>query len=253
MPLHDWTRVEDSTFHDFHSAWIIHLKEALNGGALPPGYYAMAEQHVGRRIADVLALHASDPEVAPSPPEPAADRTVAVAEAPPRTRETFVLTPTPKGKRRTLTIRHTTGHRIIALVEVLAPSNKSSAHDVGEFVGKVVSALRSGIHVVCLDLLPPGAHDPDGIDGAVADVFAAEPGARPEDRPLTFVSYAAASPPKAYLDRLAVGDELPPTPLFLSVKRYVELPLAPTYDAASRGMPAFWREVIEGRRSLNGQ
>jgi hypothetical protein len=30
MPVHDWTRVSAATFHDFHGAWIVHLKETLN-------------------------------------------------------------------------------------------------------------------------------------------------------------------------------------------------------------------------------
>jgi hypothetical protein len=31
MPMHDWTRVSAGTYHDFHNAWITHIKEALNG------------------------------------------------------------------------------------------------------------------------------------------------------------------------------------------------------------------------------
>ena len=50
MPVHDWTRVDAGIFHDFHNAWITHLKEALNEGLLPDGYYAQAEQHAGRLI-----------------------------------------------------------------------------------------------------------------------------------------------------------------------------------------------------------
>lgn len=42
MGIHDWTRVASGTVHDFHSGWILHLKEALNEGILPPDYYAMA-------------------------------------------------------------------------------------------------------------------------------------------------------------------------------------------------------------------
>src|SRR5260370_16145697 len=123
MNLHDWTRVDDSTFHDFHTSWITHLKETLNG-ILPPGYYAKAEQHIGRKVGDVLALHASDPERFPATPEPPEGGTVAVAEAPPKVSRTLVADVEAKGKRRTLTIRHTTGHRIIALVEILSPANK---------------------------------------------------------------------------------------------------------------------------------
>jgi hypothetical protein len=32
MAVHDWTRVDAGTFHAFHTAWITHLSEALNGG-----------------------------------------------------------------------------------------------------------------------------------------------------------------------------------------------------------------------------
>ena len=54
MPVHDWTRVEAGIFHDFHTMWTVLLRNSLNRGVLPPGYYAMAEQHAGRAIADVL-------------------------------------------------------------------------------------------------------------------------------------------------------------------------------------------------------
>ena len=39
-------------------------------------------------------------------------------------------------------------------------------------------------------------------------------------------------------------------PLFLDPDRYIYVPLEATYLAAYRGMPAFWREVLEGRRLL---
>ncbi|HLN33189.1 MAG TPA: hypothetical protein VK395_35995 [Gemmataceae bacterium] len=54
MPVHDWSRVEAGIFHSFHNAWITHLAEALNGGLLPPDYYALGEQHAGRFVTDLL-------------------------------------------------------------------------------------------------------------------------------------------------------------------------------------------------------
>jgi len=36
-------------------------------------------------------------------------------------------------------------------------------------------------------------------------------------------------------------------PLFLNPDRYIYVPLEATYLAAYHGMPAFWREVLEGR------
>ena len=35
------------------------MAEALNGGILPAGFYAMAEQHAGQLIPDVLTLRPS--------------------------------------------------------------------------------------------------------------------------------------------------------------------------------------------------
>src|SRR3954447_22499739 len=95
MPIHDWARVGASTFHAFHTRWITHLSDALNKGVLPPGYYSDPEQHVGRKIADVLALHASDPGRLQPVPAPPKGTALAVAEAPPRVSRSFTLAPSP--------------------------------------------------------------------------------------------------------------------------------------------------------------
>ena len=250
MPIHDWTRVEDGTFHHFHTTWITHLSEALNAGMLPSPYYALAEQHLGRKIADVLALHVSDPEQLRTPPEPPQGGAVAVAEAPPRVSRTLVLIPSASKGRRTLTIRHTSGHRIIGLVEILSPGNKTGSEALAEFVRKAVDALRCGIHLVVVDLLPPGPHDPQGIHAAIMEALSAEAYQLPEPGRLTFAAYSAGSPPVAYLEHPAVGEDVPVLPLFLTSERYINLALAPSYAAAYRGMPSFWREVLEGRRTL---
>jgi hypothetical protein len=43
MPIHDWTKVDDGVFHDFHHEWISRIKHTLNNGVLPRDYYAMAD------------------------------------------------------------------------------------------------------------------------------------------------------------------------------------------------------------------
>jgi hypothetical protein len=246
MPVHDWTRVDDGTFHDFHTSWITHLKEALNAG-LPKGFYAMAEQHAGRRIGDVLALHASAPSHVMPVPEPTGGGAVAVADAPPKVSRTDTLRPSPRGSARTLTIRHASGNRIVALVEIISPSNKASAEKVREFVRKARSALRARVHVVVLDLLPPGKHDPEGIHGAIREAVDGEGYDLPAEKPLTFVSYAAGQETKAYIEHLAIGDEVPEMPLFLTPHRYVRMPLVPSYAAAYRGMAPLVHDALEGR------
>jgi hypothetical protein len=69
--VHDWTRVEAGIFHAFHTSWVGQIQDALNEGLLPPGYYALAEQHVGRPITDVRTLShpAGGRPRSPCPPE----------------------------------------------------------------------------------------------------------------------------------------------------------------------------------------
>ena len=54
MPAHDWTQVDAGLFHDFHHSWIFLVKQHLNNGVLPEGFYAMAEQHAAQPSTPVL-------------------------------------------------------------------------------------------------------------------------------------------------------------------------------------------------------
>ena len=169
MPVHDWTRVDAGIFHAFHVAWIPEIQKALNGGLLPEGYYALAEQHAGRAIADVLTLHASPasrshagaPAVAPG------DGRSRPGRAPPRTRRRHTVEPAARGHRRSLAIRHVSGHRLVALIEIVSPANKDRSRHVEDFADKAVSALELGVHLLLVDLFPPGPHDPSGMHGAI--------------------------------------------------------------------------------------
>lgn len=243
MPVHDWTPVDAGTFHAFHTALITHLSEALNDGLLPAGYYALPEQHGGRLIADVLTL-----QVPPAAPPPAGEGGVAVAETPPRVNRKLSLSPAARGSQRTLAIRHVSGHRIVALVEITSPANKDRAAHVAQFADKAEMAFWHGINLLLVDLFPPGPHDPQGMRGAIWERFDDEPYVLPPNEPLTLGSYVAGPSPVVYLEHLAVGSPLVEMPLFLNPDRYINVPLEPTYLAAYRGMPAFWRGVLEGRQ-----
>jgi hypothetical protein len=245
MPVHDWTRVEAGIFHDFHNAWITEIRNTLNGGLLPRDYYALAEQHAGPFVSDVLTLHASQPNGEP-PPLPPLSGALAVAEAPPMVRRKLTAAETYRERRRTLAIRHVSGHRLVALLEIVSPANKDRSGTVGEFVAKVIEALDFKIHVLLLDLFPPSRHDPRGMHGEVWDYYDERPYDLPVDEPLTAASYAAGPPVKAYLEHLAIGRALPDMPLFLQSDRYIKVPLEATYPAAYRGVPAFRREGKNG-------
>jgi hypothetical protein len=251
MPVHDWTRVDAGIFHDFHNAWLLELANAFNGGLLPPGYYALTEQHAGKYVADLLALHTSTGDQA-LPPLPPDSGGLALAEAPPKVRRKLTSTGSLRRLRRTLAIRHVSGHRLIALIEMVSPANKDRAEHVQELVGKAVTALEQGVHLLQVDLFPPGRHDPGGMHGAVWDHFDNQPYDLPAAEPFTLAAYAAGPAPEVYLEHLAVGDALPEMPLVLCWDRYIRVPLETTYQTAFRGRPAFWRDVLECHHSPNG-
>jgi Protein of unknown function (DUF4058) len=246
MTIHDWTRVSAGTFHDFHTRWLTHLTEALNEGVLPEGYYAQAEQRAGVTLPDVLTLHAGE-----SPGEWTTGNAnglaaLAIAESPPEVEITMEMDDEQvyRLKEKALVIRHSSGHRVVALVEIVSPSNKDRQKHVSDFVDKVWSAVQQEIHFVLIDLLPPGRHDPVGMHGRVWYDIGGSPYQPPEGKPLTLASYNAREMfPKAYVQPLAVGDELIPMPLFLDRDWY--LPLRETYDMAYRGVARNWKKTLE--------
>jgi hypothetical protein len=221
VPIHDWTRVLAGTWHDFHLSWIVAISAALNNGILPSDFYAQAEKTAGSPEADFLAPDVSSPV--------SADAEI----------EAYAL------KRRTLVIRHADDDRIIALIETVSPGNKSSKHALASFVEKAVESLHRGYHLLIVDLFPPGRRGPQGIHGAIWQQIGDELFELPKDEPLTLVAYSAGSTKTAYIEPTAVGRVLIDMPLFLDAETYVNVPLEKTYQAAYRGVPRRWREVLE--------
>ena len=59
-------------------------------------------------------------------------------------------------------------------------------------------------------------------------------------------AYRVEEAPRAYFDRIAVGQQLPDMPIFLTPFHYVNVPLEQTYMESYRGAPERWKQVIEG-------
>ncbi len=244
MPIHDWTRVSAGTYHDFHCTWIPEIKNRLNMGILPPDYYAQVEQVARGVIPDVLTLHEeSGDEVEPGDANPGG---TAVALAPPKVRHTAIMEMDAYSARsREIVIRHSSNDRVIALIEVLSPGNKSSARRFQGTVDKVAGALINGIHVLLIDLFPPAERDPHGMHAALCAEIDAVDYFPPPDKPLTLASYSAGELKTAYVEPVAVGDSLTPMPLFLNPESYVTVPLEESYMAAFRGVPRRWQRVLD--------
>jgi hypothetical protein len=249
MPVHDWTRVEDGIFHDFHVAWIGELRRVLNGGLLPPDCYALAEQIVGDIGPDVIALHA--PQLKRNGSGAAGEKAsltggVAVATAPPKVQMT--LSTQDEGytrRRRTLVIRHTSDHRIIALIEIVSAGHKASRHAFASFLRKALAALEQGIHLLLIDLHPPTPRDAGGLHVALWDELTGKICDLPGGKNLTLAAYAAGPPTTAYVQPIAVGEALPDMPLFLTTEQYINVPLERTYLGAYEGVPRFYRDILE--------
>jgi hypothetical protein len=245
MPIHDWTRVSAGTWHAFHLSWISEIQASLNDGRLPPDYYAQAEQIAGPWGPDVLTLQEPAPPFAEDV-DPTSEGGLAVAIAPPRVRQVEeVELEFYHRRRRTLVIRHSSGDRIIALLEIVSPGNKASQSALRSFVGEAVEAIERGFHLLIVDLFPPTPRDPQGMHAAIWGEIRPTEYELPANERLTLVAYAASNPTRAYIEPTAVGHELIEMPLFLTPERYINVPLEATYQAAYRGVPRRWRDVLE--------
>jgi hypothetical protein len=248
MPVHDWTRVDAGVFHDFHTMWLVFLRNAIRR-VLPAGYYVMTEQKALGYGPDILTL--GRPQ-SPSSNDSGngtgnangADGGISVITAPPKvliSRTSDI--PRNEYKRRWIAVRHISGDRVVAILEVVSPGNKSSEEALRAFTAKAAEFLEHGIHVSVVDLFPPTSRDPDGIHRAIWAERATDYSLM-RDKPLTLVSYVAGKREHAHIQPIAVGDELPDMPLFLTEERYVEVPLEATYSAAFQEVDDRWKAVL---------
>ena len=252
MPIHDWTRVDAGIFHDFHQAWIYEIKQALNRGLLPRGYYALSEQHGAGFQPDVLTLKTGTPAPertnggGPGPDREATGGGVLLAEPRVRVRAESDLSYY-RRKQNVVAVRHVSGDELVAVVEIVSKANKAAEKPFEQFVRKAAELITRDIHLLILDLQPPTSRDPQGIHGAIWGTLTGERYERPADKPLTLAAYESCVAIRAYVEPVAVGDPLIDMPLFLASGTYVPVPLARTYAEAYESVPERWRAVIEAR------
>lgn len=238
MPIHDWPRVEAGDIHDFHLCWVVAIANTLNAGLLPSGYMATLERVTGRPILDVVAHPSHEPNEV-------LEGGIAVAAAPPSARVIAKLERINYAKRADhVVIRHGRG-KVVAIVEILSPGNKSSRATFRSFVEKAADILLQGVNLLVVDLFPPTPRDPKGIHKAIWDELDDEPFEAPPGKPLTVASYLGGDIPTAYVESIGVGDVLPSLPIFLSETRYIPAPLETTYQQAWAVFPAMLKELVE--------
>lgn len=249
MPMHDWTKVDAGIFHHFHQIWSGRIMERLNAGMLPSRYYALIEQATirgdgRRRVPDVLTLEAQADDHA----DPTGGTATALMTRPETAQKYKTDLDAYRKKKNVISIRHVTGDRVVAMIEIVSPGNKSGRMAFRDLVEKIGRLLAQGVHLLIIDPLHPTRRDPRGIHGALLKDLDGTRYQLPKTRPLTFASYEADPADDFYADvkHLAVGDPLPDMPVFLEPNGCVMVPLEETYQSAWQAVPLRWRRVVAG-------
>jgi hypothetical protein len=224
MPIHDWSRVDARVFHAFRHRWIGALCDALNAEVLPEDYFALIETAAGVPVVNILAEPSSSARGEAAGPggevrghSRASDR---------------------------ITLRHEDG-RIIAIVEILSSRDKATDGALRAFVEMIAKTIVQGVHVLVVDLFPPGGYDPQGIHKAIWDELEELDFELAADRPLIVASYDSGPMPVSYVEPVAAGEVLPEMPLFLGQDSYVATPMEATYQAAWEVFPGALKGVVE--------
>ena len=140
----------------------------MNSDLLPQGYYALAEQHAAGldRMSSRSTPKATDVSRRPrmsdgraAPADCCSRRCVQVMA---ETEMEFY-----RRKQDAVVVRHVSGDRMVAVVEVVSPGNKAGRAAARSFVEKAAELLERRIHLLILDLHPPGRRDPQGIHGLI--------------------------------------------------------------------------------------
>jgi hypothetical protein len=212
----------------------------LNGGLLPAGFFAMAEQIVGGPAPDVVSLH-TRPNSRPD--------AGGVAVAPTRPRATFIMPASDESERyarraNRIAIHHELGN-VVAVIEIVSPGNKESRHAIRAFVEKAADLIQQGVNLLLIDLFPPGPRDPQGVHKLIWDEFADQQFELPPGKLLTLAAYQATPTRIAYVEPVAVGEPLPDMALFLQEEQFISVPLEETYQTTWKALPLELRQMLE--------
>lgn len=148
-------------------------------------------------------------------------------------------------KASRVAIHHRLG-RVVAFIEIVSPGNKHDQISLDNFCDKIVEAIRSRVHVLVVDLFPPTRRDPVGIHKQIWDHFEPEEIFEltdPQNRVLA--SYEADGVNTAFIETVAVGEPLPPMPLFIAPGAHILVPLEETYARTWADTPRAVRSLVE--------
>ncbi len=208
MALHNWMRIDEGIFHDFYLSWNAELIRTFNIVLLPKDYYALIEP--SSHTVDV------DHEV----------------------KSTYAAL------ARRITIRRSTDHKEMAIIEIVSPCIKTNQRAFENFVHRAVNLIRQGIHLLVIDILPPSSGKQCETHQAIWAEVANLDHVLSGKKTGVLSSYQAGVVPNVFIEAIAVGDSLAGRPVFRNEDQYMPVPLEETYQKAWETVPEYWREVI---------
>jgi hypothetical protein len=208
---------EPDTWPDFHGTFLMCLRAELNR-ILPKGYVARWDRHVWIDEPESAALQRlGKPDVFVSDavgrdPVPRAESVVAA----PATATLPEVDPRGKPFVKILDVKT---RRVVTVVELLSPANKSSGKDRDAYLAKRQEYLRGGTDLVEMDFLRTGTRPPVEGPRPAADYY--------------IIISRAVDYPRAGIWPLRVQEPLPPIPVPLYPQdEPVWLALRPCMDRA---------------------
>ncbi len=157
--------LEDPAFwRGFHTTFLVYLRKGLKS-RLPKGYYADVEQHIwleGEEPDERVAFAYPDAFVSTVEKPRGSRGRVALLTATAATAEMTFSKSMKKKSTKYVKIVDSRDNRIVTVVELLSPSNKSAGSDRRNYLAKRDEYILSGTNLVEIDLLRDGARLPMG-------------------------------------------------------------------------------------------
>jgi hypothetical protein len=237
MPLRDHFHPPLTDAHSWdalHGGWPMMIVQSLFG-KLPRGYIAGPQVHFsGSFEVDVGTFEKDDPD---SPAGGAGG--VGVATWAPARPTVAVQADLPRVHDYEVRVYDMErGRTLVAVIEIVSPSNKGSPDRRLEFVGKCVSLLRQRVSVIIVDIVTSyhfnlyadllaqlGERDPTLGDDPPATYAVACRWLKPKRKPGVL---------EAWSHPLFIGQALPVLPLWLSPTLAIKLELEQSYEDTCR-------------------
>lgn len=237
MPLRDHFRspVNDShSWDEVHGGWPMEIVRDLTN-ILPNGFRAAPKVHLGSPFEVDVSTYDLDSRDPDAPVENSGGTATQIASAPTFTVEAGL---SEQDEYEVRIYDAERGRQLVAAIEIVSPSNKDRPDTRELFVGKVASLLQQGVCVTLVDLVSVRRAN------LYADLLTLlgriDPQLAPTPPHLYAVTLRSRKPPKgrsrldAWFYPMAVGQPLPPVPIWLTTDLRVELPLETSYQETCR-------------------